>query len=169
LKLNSQVKVSYNVNRAHVIHRVSIKACRIFLRSVPVKYETISIQFGRTVPIRTFNETLHELATSPDIHTSTALENLKRQIATSTQSTCTFNEALNCRQICRKSHLYLYSIFSKCPPPVLTTIWDVDELEQRIKNEFECLNHTVIELTLESGTSVYTRTHLRWRRTFGAL
>jgi len=71
------------------------------------------------------------------------------------------------RHTCSKLH-HLYSVFSKCPPPVRTKITDVDELKQLIKNEWADLNHVVIQRVVGDMALATTCLCSHWRQIFRA-
>ena len=130
-----------------VMHRVSEKNV-----PVSVKYEPISMKSGVGMSLNTH---LIKLCIKCPLHlkyvpalpweTSWKIELLTYILMNHrTATTTTGSYCLKNRRTCSKWY-HLYTICSKCPPPVRTKILGIDELKWRIENERVDLNDTVIE------------------------
>jgi len=162
-------ETSWRLHSLACVYTVSQKICQCSFCSVSVglRYEPISIKFGRHVQEYTLNKNMHTIPTSPKICASTTLGNLKwqieRQRSTLNSHKATGSYCLKLHQTYSKSH-HLYIIYSKCLPPVRTKILDVDELKRRIKKSNEQIWITYWTYCWRSGASVCSH----WRRTFQA-
>jgi len=106
---------------------------------------------------------IHVIHNSIDINTHT--NKMYRWIATTTIKTGSY--CVKNRQTCSKLH-HLYAIRSKCPPPSLTKISDVDELNDAWITSEHHLNHTVIERAVGDVSPASTCLRSCWRQTFWA-